>query len=74
MKSLIISLVRLIIVTLLLAYIFTKLPNASTMTWQVFLITEACAFILALVLMKRVKKEKIETLPSTNKEKIKIIA
>lgn len=74
MNSLMLSLVRLIIVTLPLAYIFTKLPNASTMIWWSFPIAEACAFVLALILMKKVKKEKIETLPSKNEEKIATIA
>lgn len=65
-NSLMISSVRLIIITLPLAYMFTKLPNASNMIWWAFPIAELCALILALILMKEVVKEKIETLPSND--------
>ena len=70
MNSLILSSVRLIIVTLPLAYVFTKLPNASNMIWWAFPIAELCALVLALVFMKKVAKEKIETLPSNNEDDI----
>lgn len=70
MNSLLLSSVRLIVVTLPLAFIFTKLPNASNIIWWAFPIAEACALVLALVLMKKVAKEKIETLPSNNEDHI----
>ena len=69
MNSLLLSLVRLIIVTLPLAYVFTKLPNASSMIWWAFPIAEGCAFVLALSLMKKVTKEQIETLPTCDENK-----
>lgn len=53
MGSLIVSLLRLCVVTLPLAWIFTKFSNAHVMIWFAFPIAEAAAFLAALVLMMR---------------------
>lgn len=60
--SLIVSLLRLIVVTLPLAWIFTKFNNAQNIVWMVFPIAEFVALIVALVLMKQISHKKIESL------------
>ncbi|QNM06337.1 MATE family efflux transporter [Qiania dongpingensis] len=57
-RSLLVSMVRLIIVALPLAWIFTRLPNAETLIWTAFPIAEGAALILAAVLMRRVAKKR----------------
>ena len=61
-RSLIVSLLRLIVVTLPLAWIFTKFNNAQNIVWMVFPIAEFVALIVALVLMKQISHKKIESL------------
>lgn len=51
--SLIISLLRLCIVVLPLAWLFTKLENAYFMIWWAFPIAEFIAFIIAILLLLR---------------------
>lgn len=63
-RSLIVSLVRLIIVALPLAWIFTKLPNTDYMIWTAFPIAEGIALIVAFLLMKKVTRVQIQTLES----------
>lgn len=67
MNSLIISLIRLIIVTLPLAYIFAKLPNAQNTIWMAFPIAEAFALVVSIIFMKKVEKSKIDNLDYTIK-------
>ena len=58
-KSLVLSLVRLIIVTLPLAYVLTCLDNASFWIWFCFPVAELCGVVVALLYMKKVKKDKL---------------
>lgn len=58
--SLVISLLRLCVVTLPLAWVFTKFANADVMIWFAFPIAEAVAFLAALVLMVRVNRNVIK--------------
>ena len=67
MNSLIISLIRLIIVTLPLAYIFAKLSNAQNTIWMVFPIAEAFALVVSIIFMRKVEKSKIDNLDYTIK-------
>ena len=57
--SLILSLVRLIVVPLPLAYIFSCFDFASSIIWIAFPIGEAVAFIVALVFMANIRRKKI---------------
>lgn len=57
--SLIISLIRLVMVALPLAWLFTKLPHAQDTIWLAFPIAEACALVVGTVFMKQIKKIKI---------------
>ena len=61
-KSLILSLVRLIVVPLPLALIFSMFANASTLIWIAFPVGEAVAFVVALMFMKNINKSRINTL------------
>lgn len=56
MYSLIVSILRLIVIALPCAYELSKLPNAQNIIWISFLIAEAGAFVIAVILMRRVKK------------------
>lgn len=68
-KSLVLSMVRLIIVTLPLAWIFTTLDNASDMIWYSFPIGEFCGLLVALVLMRKVVRVQIANVPDAKPEK-----
>lgn len=57
--SLILSLVRLIVVPLPLAYIFSCFDFASSIIWIAFPIGEAIAFIVALIFMANIRRKKI---------------
>ena len=57
--SLILSLVRLIVVPLPLAYIFSCFDFASSIIWIAFPIGEAVAFIVALIFMANIRRKKI---------------
>lgn len=50
-SSLVVSLLRLLVVVLPLAYWFTTFSNAETMIWFAFPIAEAVAFLVAVLLM-----------------------
>ena len=54
--SLVVSLLRLLVVVLPLAWIFAKLANASTLIWFAFPIAEAVAVFVAIGFMLRVRK------------------
>lgn len=58
-RSLIISLIRLIIIPLPLAYLFTVLPMAQSLVWIAFPIGEAVALIIGILLMKQISREKL---------------
>ena len=55
-KSLILSLVRLIIVTLPVAWIFTLFSNADMMIWWAFPLGELIAFILGLYFQRKINQ------------------
>ncbi len=58
-KSLMISLVRLIIVVLPLAWWFTMASNAQMLIWWSFPIAEAAGLVVALILFRFVNKQKL---------------
>ena len=58
-KSLVLSLVRLIIVPLPLTFIFTYSSNAPKIIWLAFPVAEFIAFIVAIIYMRKIKREKI---------------
>ncbi|MBU5486923.1 MATE family efflux transporter [Clostridium sp. MSJ-8] len=62
LTSLVVSLLRLIIIALPLAYIFTKLNNATTIIWTSFPIAEGVAMIIAIFIMKALKRDKVDNL------------
>lgn len=64
-KSLVLSLVRLIIVTLPIAWIFTLFSNASMMIWWAFPIGELVAFILGVHLQRKVNDSCIDKIKSS---------
>ncbi len=61
-SSLIISLLRLLVIALPLAYIFTKFSNAQNTIWLSFPIAEIIAFFVSLLIMKHTNKTKIKSL------------
>ena len=60
--SLVLSLIRLIVVALPLAWVFTKLPHADTLIWTAFPAAEAAALAAALVLMRMVAKRQLKSM------------
>lgn len=60
LSSLIVSVLRLFLIVLPLAWIFTKFANAEFMIWFAFPIAEFVAFLAALLLMKRAYKTRIQ--------------
>lgn len=56
MKSLFVSLIRLIIVTFPLAFLLTKLKNAADYVWAAFPVAEGVGLLVALIFMYRVYK------------------
>lgn len=58
-KSLIVSLVRLILVALPLAYALTKLADAANWIWLAFPAAEGCGLLTALTLMRIVRRKTI---------------
>ena len=65
-RSLIISLIRLIIVALPLAWVFTLFDGAENLIWIAFPIAEAAALVVALIFMKQINSSKIRKM--TEKE------
>lgn len=65
-ESLVISLLRLLIVVLPLAWIFSQFTNATTVIWLAFPIAEAVALVVALIFMARTNK----TIIASMKDKI----
>lgn len=64
MSSLVVSLLRLCVIVLPLAWAFTKVSNAEFMMWFAFPIAEAVAFVVAVVLIIRANKGIIQPLGS----------
>lgn len=60
MRSLILSLIRLIVVPLPLAWLFTMLPRTQDIVWAAFPIGEAVALVVGYLLMKQISAEKIK--------------
>lgn len=58
-RSLVLSLIRLIIIPLPLAYIITFFDCAPSVIWISFPVGEAAAFVVALVMMFDIRKRKI---------------
>lgn len=54
-RSLVISLLRIMVIVLPLAWIFTKFSSAADLVWWAFPIAEAGALAAALLLMKNIK-------------------
>lgn len=54
-SSLVISLLRLFVIVLTLAYVFTLFTNATDIMWLAFPIAELVALIVAIALLKRAK-------------------
>lgn len=57
--SLVISLLRLFIVVLPLAWIFSLMENATSMIWWAFPIAELAAFVVAVILLRRTYRKVI---------------
>lgn len=62
-SSLVISLLRLCVVVLPLAWIFTKLTNADWVMWLAFPIAELVAAVVAIILLLRASKRVIGHMP-----------
>ena len=61
-KSLLLLLARLIVVTLPLAWVFTLFDQAANLIWLCFPIAEVCGLIVALAFMRVVQKQKIQSI------------
>lgn len=68
-SSLVLSLLRLIVVALPLAWVFTKLESAEVLIWAAFPIAEAVAFVVGVCMMKKIRRERIDGL-SDSKENV----
>jgi putative MATE family efflux protein len=68
--SLIVSSIRLIVVALPLAWLFTTLPNSDSLIWLAFPIAEVVAFFVAIKMMKNIKRDKIVGLSKNLNEQI----
>ena len=62
MESLVVSVLRLGVIVLPLAWVFTKCANASALIWWAFPIAEAAAFVAAVFFMVRANKRIVETI------------
>lgn len=60
MRSLILSLLRLIIFDLPLAWVLTRLSNAEQIIWIAFPVAEGLALIFAIIMMRGIRKEAID--------------
>lgn len=60
MSSLVVSVLRLFIIVLPLAWLFTKCANATFMIWFAFPIAEAVALVAAVILLIRANKNIIQ--------------
>lgn len=69
-SSLIVSLLRLLVVTLPLAWVFTKFSDPEKIIWAAFPIAEGVAFVMAVFIMKIISKQKIDQMKTKS---VKII-
>ena len=60
LDSLIVSLLRLCVVVLPLAWLFARLENAAFMIWWAFPIAELAAFVAAVLLLSRENRRMIK--------------
>ena len=60
--SLFVSLLRLIVIALPLAWALTLLPNASQVVWVTFPIAEGLALIAAIIMMRKISKERLQSI------------
>jgi putative MATE family efflux protein len=65
MNSLWLSLIRLIIATLPLAYFLSLLPDASNLIWLCFPIAEACGFLVGFLILRHELKYKVSQLSNS---------
>lgn len=63
-SSLIVSLLRLLVVVLPLAYLFSKMANATFLIWLAFPIAEAVACIVAIGLLVRANHRLVDAMPA----------
>lgn len=61
-QSLVISLLRQLVPVLPLALLFTMLPNAESTVWLAFPVSELVAAVVAVCIMRSVKRKKIDSL------------
>lgn len=61
-RRLLLGMVRLIIVALPLAWGLTRLDNTSELVWIAFPAAEACALLLGLLMMRRIRRQVLDTL------------
>lgn len=61
-SSLVVSMLRLIVVALPLAYIFTKTPGGQVLIWTSFPMAELCAFVAAFFIMQHMKNNQLNNL------------
>lgn len=66
--SLVLSLLRLIIIALPLAWVFTLFANYQQMVWFAFPIAEAASAVIAVIFMKSINKKVFSSIANTAKE------
>lgn len=72
-RSLILSLIRLIVVPLPLAWLLTMVPRAQDIVWIAFPIGEAVALVVGYLLMKQISVEKMNQFTKQTKTREKVI-
>lgn len=70
--SLVLSMLRLIIIALPLAWVFTFVPNAESVIWWAFPIAELGAFISAIFMMKSIRKKQIDKMSENSRLNVKL--
>lgn len=60
MRSLVVSLLRMIVFDLPLAWVFTTMDNADQFVWIAFPIAEALTLIFAVIMMRGIRRETID--------------
>lgn len=61
-SSLVLSLLRLVVISLPLAWVFTKIPYVESMIWMAFPIGEIISFVVGIFIMKSISKKDIDTI------------
>lgn len=61
-SSLVLSLLRLVVISLPLAWVFTKIPYVESMIWMAFPIGEVISFVVGIFIMKSISKKDIDTI------------